>query len=107
MAHWFELIAQRATDKAAAEGKLSGLAGEGKPLDPERLREAADDVLHRMMADGGFVPPEIALGCEIEAQRAVLAQIEDEHERRALGRRIALLELKRNIAADARRVSRS
>ena len=41
MAHWFERIAQRAVDKAAAEGKLSGLAGEGRPLDPERLRETA------------------------------------------------------------------
>ena len=65
--HWFERIAQRAIDKAAAEGKLSGLAGEGRPLDPERLRESADDVLHRMMADGGFLPPEVTLAREIEA----------------------------------------
>lgn len=101
--HWFERMAQRAIDKAAAEGKLSGLAGEGKPLDPERLRESADDVLHRMMADGGFLPPEVAIAREIEAARAVLAQIEDEAERHALQRRIALMELKRNIAADARR----
>ena len=101
--HWFERIAQRAIDKAAAEGKLSGLAGEGRPLDPERLRESADYVLHRMMADGGFLPPEVTLAREIEAQRAVLDQIEDEAERRALQRRIALMELKRNVAADARR----
>ena len=101
--HWFERIAQRAIDKAAAEGKLSGLAGEGRPLDPERLRESADDVLHRMMADGGCLPQEVTLARDIEAKRAVLAQIEDEAERRALGRRIALMELKRNVAADARR----
>ena len=56
-----------------------------------------------MMADGGFLPPEVTLAREIEAQRAVLDQIEDEAERRALQRRIALMELKRNVAADARR----
>lgn len=103
MAHWFERIAQRAVDKAAAEGKLSGLAGEGRPLDPERLRETAEDVLHRMMADGGFLPQEVTLARDIEAKRGVLAQIEDEAERKALQRQIALMEMKRNIAIDARR----
>lgn len=101
--YWFERIAARQIDKAAAEGKLSGLAGEGKPLDPERLRESSDDVLHRMMADGGYLPPEIELAKEVAAQRAVLDQIDDPEERRALQRRIALTELKKNIAADARR----
>ena len=101
--HWFERIALRRIDDAAAKGELRGLKGEGKPLDPVRLRESADDVLHRMMADGGFLPPEVTLAREIEAQRAVLDQIEDEAERRALQRRIALMELKRNVAADARR----
>ena len=103
MTHWFERVAQRQIDKAAAEGKLSGLAGEGRPLDPERLRETADDVLHRMMADGGFLPPEIALAKDIAAARSVLDQIEDAEERRVLQRRIALLELKRSVAIDARR----
>lgn len=103
MTHWFERVAQRQIDKAAAEGKLSGLSGEGRPLDPERLRETADDVLHRMMADGGFLPPEIALAKDIAAARAVLDQIEDAEERRAVQRRIALLELKRSVAIDARR----
>ncbi|MDO5604342.1 MAG: DUF1992 domain-containing protein [Paracoccus sp. (in: a-proteobacteria)] len=104
--HWFERIAQRQMDQAAAAGKLSGLAGEGRPLDRERLRESADDVLHRMMADGGFMPPEISLRKDVEAQRAALAQIEDEAERRALERRIALTELRANIATDARRSAR-
>ena len=105
MAHWFERIAQRAVDKAAAEGKLSGLAGEGRPLDPERLRETAEDVLHRMMADTGFIPEEFRLRKEVEAKRAVLAQIDDAEERHALQRHISLLELRANIATDARRSS--
>lgn len=103
--HWFERIALRRTDEAAARGQLTGLAGEGRPLDPVRLRESSDDVLHRMMAEGGFVPPEIALAKEIAAQRAVFDQIKDADERRALQRRIALMELKRNVIADARRRS--
>lgn len=101
--HWFERLAQRQIDAAAAKGELRGLAGEGKPLDPERLRESADDVLHRMMADSGYLPPEIEMAREVAAQRAALAQIDDPEERRALQRRIALTELKQNIAADARR----
>ena len=42
--HWFERIALRRIDDAAAKGELRGLKGEGKPLDPVRLRESADDV---------------------------------------------------------------
>lgn len=102
---WFERIAQRQIDAAVARGELRGLKGEGKPLDRERLRESADDVLHRMMADAGFIPPEIAYQKEVEAKRAVLAQIEDEDERKAMQKQIALLELKRAMSADARRRS--
>lgn len=103
MAHWFERIAQRQMDEAAAAGKLSGLAGEGRPLDPERLRETSDDVLYRMMAEGGFVPEEFSLGKKIDAMRGALAQIEDEAERKAVQTQIALLELKRAMGMDARR----
>lgn len=101
--HWFERLAQRQIDAAAAKGELRGLAGEGRPLDRARLRESADDVLHRMMADSGYLPPEIEMAREVAAQRAALAQIDDPEERRALQRRIALTELKQNVAADARR----
>ena len=100
--HWFERIAQRRIDEAAAKGQLQGLPGEGRPLNPERLRESSDDVLHRMMADAGFLPEEFQLRKEVEANRATLAQIEDPVERAQLQRRIALLELRANIATDAR-----
>ena len=103
MTHWFERIAQRRIDKAAARGELSGLRGEGKPLDRDRLRETAEDVMYRMMSDAGFLPPELQLAKDIEARRAVLDQIEDEAERKRLQNQIALLELKRGMAADQRR----
>ena len=101
--HWFERIAQRRMDEAEAKGDLRGLAGEGKPLDRARLRERTEDVLHRMMSDGGFVPEEFRIRKEVEAKRAALDQIEDPEERARLQRRIALLELRANIATDARR----
>ena len=103
MAHWFERIAQRQIDEAAARGKLSGLAGEGRPLDPERLRETAEDVLYRMMAYGGFLPQEFTLQKKIDALRAAMDQIGDETERKAIQRQIALMELRRNVGMDARR----
>ncbi|WBU63292.1 DnaJ family domain-containing protein [Paracoccus aerodenitrificans] len=103
--HWFERIAQRRMDEAAAKGELQGLAGEGKPLDRARLRERAEDVLHRMMSDGGFVPEEFRIRKDIEAKRAALDQIEDPGERTRLQRQIAIQELRANIATDARRAA--
>ncbi len=103
--HWFERIALRRADEAEAKGELRGLRGEGKPLDPEYLRESTEDVLHRMMSDAGFLPEEFQLRKEVETQRAILAQIEDPDERHQLQRRIALLELRANIVTDARRAS--
>lgn len=76
---------------------MRGLPGEGKLIPPERLRESSDDVLHRIMAEAGFLPQEFQLRKDVEAQRGILAQIEDPEERRQLQRRIALLELKANI----------
>ena len=105
MAHWFDRIAQRHIDEAAATGKLSGLAGEGKPLDRARLRETAEDVLHRMMGSEGFVPEEFSLSRQLDAMRAALEQLDDPAERKALQRKIALTDLRRNVSMDARRSS--
>lgn len=102
---WFEDVARRQIDAAALRGELRGLAGEGKPLDRARLRETVDETLHRIMAEQGFVPPEFSLQKEIDAKRAVLAQIEDPEERRKIQRELAMIELKRAIAMDARRAS--
>ena len=103
MSHWFEMMAQRQIDAAVARGDLQGLEGEGRPLDPVRLRETQEDMLFRLMAEGGFIPAEVSVQKEIEAKRAVLAQIDDPEERKAVQRQIALLDLKRNIAMDSRR----
>lgn len=102
---WFNDLARRRIDAAAHRGELRGLAGEGRPLDPTRLRETADDVLSRIMADAGAVPEEIALNRQILAARDVLATLDDPEERKAAAKEIAMLDLRRNIAADARRKS--
>ena len=102
MIPWFERIAQRLIDEAQAAGKLSNLPGEGRPLDRARLRETADETLNRMLAADGFVPAEIELQKEIAAKRGILDQIDDPEERRKVQREIAMMELKRGLAMDAR-----
>ena len=102
MIPWFERIATRILDEAQAAGKLSNLKGEGQPLDRARLRETAEQTLHRLLAEDGFVPPEVELQKEIAAKRGILDQIDDPEERAKLQRQIALMELKRAMAMESR-----
>lgn len=92
--------------KARAEGKLSDLAGEGKPL-PERPEAALIDpgeaVGYRIMAEHGAMPEEITLKKQLDAARAAYAGLTDAAERRAAMSRIADLEMRMSIAAEARR----
>jgi len=92
--------------KALAEGKLSGLAGEGKPL-PDRPGDAfisaGDAVGFRIMAEAGVLPEEIALKKLAEAQRARLATLTDPEARKQAMAELAQLEMRRAIAEEARR----
>ena len=100
---WIEKIAGRRIDAAAARGELSGLAGEGKPLDRERLRETMEDTLNRIVAEAGAVPEEFAWRKKADLARAALREITDPAERRKAMAEIALLDTRAGIAADARR----
>ncbi|MDG4647385.1 DUF1992 domain-containing protein [Roseibacterium sp. SDUM158017] len=64
MTNRWDRLAERRMRKALAEGKLSGLAGEGRPL-PERPEDAFVDpgeaVGYRIMHEHGALPEEIAL----------------------------------------------
>lgn len=106
MAGWLEKLAERRMLKARAEGKLSGLAGEGKPL-PDRAGEAFLDageaVGFRMMAAAGVLPEEIVLKKQVEAVRAELAAATDETARRPLMARLSELMMKQAIAEESRR----
>lgn len=100
---WIGKMAKRRIDAAEARGELRGLAGEGKPLDPVRLREGTDDILHRIMAEAGVLPEEFVLKKQVAAARAVLAGIHDPVERKRAQAEIALLEMRQAIAAESRR----
>ncbi|MEM7753846.1 MAG: DUF1992 domain-containing protein [Pseudomonadota bacterium] len=92
--------------KAVAEGQLSGLEGEGKPL-PDRTGEATGDattaIAMRIMAEAGAVPEEFKWKKALDAARATYAHATSEDEKRAAMALIAELELRYNIAAEARR----
>ncbi|MDJ0826446.1 MAG: DUF1992 domain-containing protein [Rhodobacter sp.] len=92
--------------KAADEGQLSGLSGEGKPL-PNRSADAfidpSDAIGHRIMAEAGALPEEICLKRQADAARASMAAITDPKERKAAMAELAELEMKHAIAQEARR----
>lgn len=103
---WLNKLAERQIARARAEGKLQGLAGEGRPL-PDRPGDAfvstGDAVGFRIMAEAGALPEDITLAKAAEAQRAHLATLTDEAERRAAMAALAEIEMRRAIAAEARR----
>ena len=99
-------LIERQILKAKAEGKLEGLEGEGKPL-PERPEEAVVDPAlaagYRIMAEAGALPEEFRLKKELDQARADWRASEDEAEKKKLMARIADLEMRHNIARDARK----
>ena len=106
MTNFFSRLIERQILKARAEGKLSGLEGEGKPLPdhPEAAYvDAATAAGFRMMADAGAMPEEIALKKQIAEAKARYRAAETEDSRKAAMRALADLELRYDIAREARR----
>lgn len=72
----FELLAEQRIQEALARGELTGLPGEGLPLDleddrlvPQELRMA-----YRVLKNSGHVPPEVQTLKDIaELEREILA----------------------------------
>lgn len=100
---WLERIAERMMLKARAEGKLSGLEGEGKPLPQRHEPETGEAIGFRIMAEAGVLPEEIVLKKRIDAERAAMAGMAEGAARDAALARIADLEMRRAIAVEARR----
>ncbi|MDR0528219.1 MAG: DUF1992 domain-containing protein [Zoogloeaceae bacterium] len=78
---WLDRLAEERIRAAAARGELSGLSGEGRPLNlaedplvPEDLR-----AVYRVLKNAGFLPPEMET---LRERQALLA-----HLRRAQGER--------------------
>lgn len=98
-------LIERQILKARAEGKMEGLAGEGKPL-PDRPEDAmvsaADTAGFRIMAEAGVLPEEIDLRKQISAHKLYMKTLTDEAERKTAMQELARLELRYNIAREAR-----
>lgn len=103
---WLSRLAERQIQKASLKGELQNLEGEGKPL-PYRPGDAfvsaGDAVGLRMMAEAGVLPEEITLKKQVLAQRARLATLTDEAERKAAMAELARLEMLQAIAEESRR----
>ena len=103
---WLSRLAERQIQKARLRGQLQGLEGEGKPL-PDRTGDAfvspGDAAGFRIMAQAGVLPEEIALKKQAAAQRAHLATLTDEAERKAALAELARLEMLQAIAEESRR----
>lgn len=104
MRSWHRLTEQQ-IKKAEAEGKLTGLEGEGKPL-PNRPGDAfidpGDAVGHRIMAEAGALPEEIELKRALDAARKAYTEETDPAEKKHKMAAIADLELRYSIAREAR-----
>jgi len=96
-------LVERQIAKTRASGGLSGLNGEGKPL-PKRApdQDAAQAAGLGIMAEAGVVPEEFPLKTQLLKARAQYAALKDPREKRAQSARIADLELRYNIAREAR-----
>ena len=92
--------------KAEAEGQFKNLDGAGKPL-PHRpgdaLIDPMDSVGHRIMAEAGAVPEEVRLKKELDALRKEFGDTTDPDKRKELMPKLADLEMRYNIAREARR----
>ena len=103
---WLSRLAERQIQKSRLTGGLQGQPGDGKPL-PDRPGDAftspGDAIGFRIMAGAGVLPEEIFLKKQAAAQRAVLATLTDEAERKTAMAELARLEMREAIAEEARR----
>ena len=103
---WLSRLAERQIARFRLKGGLQGLEGEGKPL-PERPEnayiDAGDAVGFRIMAQAGVLPEEITLKKQVDAARQELAALTDPGARKAAMARLADLEMRQSMAAEARK----
>lgn len=103
--HWADIIAEQRASEAARKGELSGLEGEGEPLDlsedplvPPELR-----AIHRVLKNAGYSPPEIAAMktiADLEKELAILPESERVVRAKVLLTKIAMLREVREIGTD-------
>jgi hypothetical protein len=106
MTRAFRQAIERQISKARADGAFDNLAGAGKPL-PDRRAETGEDAALsaglRLMAEAGVLPEEFSLQKQLDMARAAYQTLTDPSEKKEAMRLIADLELKTNIAREARK----
>ena len=105
MQRW-DRMAEHRMRKAGADGTLDGLAGAGKPL-PERPEAALVDtgtaVGHRIMAEAGALPREIALKKELLGLQERYSKEPDPDAKKALMAEMARVQMRLGMEQEARR----
>ncbi len=98
-------LAEGYISEAIERGELSGLPGEGKPLNldddalvPEELRAG-----YRLLKNAGYLPPELALQREIREVEQLLSQIDNPETRLAVSKRLSFLMTKASVARGEKR----
>jgi len=84
-------IAERKIREAMARGELDNLSGTGKPLSLDEDLSGVPDELrmaYKLLKNAGFVPPEVELRKEIVSLREMLGTLEDDEQRRRIGREL-------------------
>ena len=103
---WLTRLIERQIQKARLKGELQDLEGEGKPL-PERPGDAFVDpgvaAGFRIMSEAGVLPEEITLKKAIAAQKERLRATNDPLAHKEEMAKLADLEMRYNIAREARR----
>lgn len=102
----FSKLTEAQIQKAKAEGQFDNLEGEGKPL-PKREGEGFQDaglaVGLRAMSQAGVLPEEIELKKQVDDAKARYVAASTEDEKKTIMREIADLNLKFEIAREARK----
>ena len=99
-------LTERLIGRAAEDGSLQGLEGEGKPLPQAEggaFVDATEAAGFRIMAREGALPPEVVLAKQAQALRRQLAGEADEAARKRIMARLSDVEMRRAMRMEARR----
>lgn len=114
--HWLERLAEERIQDAIERGELDDLDLAGKPLRLESSPFVPPDLrlAYKMLANAGYLPPEMELRKEIVSLKELLATVTEEDERederirlaRRINERVLRLNLllKRSFDAEDRQV---
>ena len=101
--HPFHDLIEAQIEQARARGEFDNLSGAGKPLPPQDTSvDAMTQTAQRIMAEHGVLPEELTVKAELRRLRGALRDETDRDKRKDLLAKIADLELRANLAAEAR-----